>query len=346
LIDQVKKENFSLKLKIFFLEERLAKLAPDHIDAALKENIDLRVDFQTCQQELKKHKRMCLDLNKVVESLQADLEAAQESVATAQNSSQGGNSDRERELEREVARLKEQLQRERASWSSQGSSSGRWPNAEDARVEINRLRDELDSEREEKERILSRQNIHKDLRSASRASMTTPTDNQSTDSSASRPQLEKKVQELKQDNASLLSQVNAQITMLSTRQAEKETLYAELESVKASLADLENEHQLLQRQSSRNRSTSSSSSASQQRISELEEEVLAYRDRFAGIALEMERKEAEIEDLLQDGEARDGEHIESLNKLQDEWRRRTADLQAERDELNDVGPRRRVLRFI
>jgi hypothetical protein len=97
LIDQVKKENFSLKLKIFFLEERLAKLAPDHIDSALKENIELKVDFQTLQQELKKHKRMCLDLNKVVGSLQTDLEAAQDA---AQNTSHVSSSSRERDLER------------------------------------------------------------------------------------------------------------------------------------------------------------------------------------------------------------------------------------------------------
>ena len=50
VIDQVKRENFGLKLKIYFLEERLAKLAPDQVNQALKENIELKIDFQTCQQ--------------------------------------------------------------------------------------------------------------------------------------------------------------------------------------------------------------------------------------------------------------------------------------------------------
>lgn len=90
------------------------------------------MDFQTCQQELKKHKRMCLDLNKVVESLQADLEVAQGSMVSTQNSL---GSDRQRDLEREVARLKADLKRERELGGSQGSSS-RWPNAEDARVSV------------------------------------------------------------------------------------------------------------------------------------------------------------------------------------------------------------------
>jgi hypothetical protein len=37
VIDDIKKENFSLKLKVFFLNERLDKLGPEHNDAALKE---------------------------------------------------------------------------------------------------------------------------------------------------------------------------------------------------------------------------------------------------------------------------------------------------------------------
>jgi len=33
----MRKENFSLKLKIFFMQDRLGKLAPEHIQAVLKE---------------------------------------------------------------------------------------------------------------------------------------------------------------------------------------------------------------------------------------------------------------------------------------------------------------------
>jgi len=33
----MKKENFSLKLKIFFMQERLQNLAPEHIQAVLNE---------------------------------------------------------------------------------------------------------------------------------------------------------------------------------------------------------------------------------------------------------------------------------------------------------------------
>jgi Centrosomin N-terminal motif 1 len=37
VIDEMRKENFSLKLKIFFMQDRLGKLAPEHIQAVLQE---------------------------------------------------------------------------------------------------------------------------------------------------------------------------------------------------------------------------------------------------------------------------------------------------------------------
>ena len=37
VIDEIKKENFGLKLKVFFLNERLDKLGPEFNDATIKE---------------------------------------------------------------------------------------------------------------------------------------------------------------------------------------------------------------------------------------------------------------------------------------------------------------------
>ena len=41
-----------------FLEERLAQLAPDQIDAALKQNINLKIEVQQRGMELKKLKKL------------------------------------------------------------------------------------------------------------------------------------------------------------------------------------------------------------------------------------------------------------------------------------------------
>jgi hypothetical protein len=37
VIDEIKKENFSLKMKVYFLEERVSKMGPDEMERALKE---------------------------------------------------------------------------------------------------------------------------------------------------------------------------------------------------------------------------------------------------------------------------------------------------------------------
>ncbi|KAI0037830.1 hypothetical protein FA95DRAFT_1684798 [Auriscalpium vulgare] len=45
-IDNLKNENFDIKLKVHYLEERLAQLAPDQVESALKENINLNIEVQ------------------------------------------------------------------------------------------------------------------------------------------------------------------------------------------------------------------------------------------------------------------------------------------------------------
>ncbi|KAF9901299.1 hypothetical protein EC991_006281 [Linnemannia zychae] len=70
IIDELKKEGFSLKLKIFFLEERLAKISPEHVDQALQENIDMKVKLQTMYSELKQYKRLLMEAHAAIKALQ------------------------------------------------------------------------------------------------------------------------------------------------------------------------------------------------------------------------------------------------------------------------------------
>ena len=58
-LEQIDKENFSLKLKIHFLEEALRKNGKDFNEAAVRENTELKVDKVTLQRDLK-HYRKCL----------------------------------------------------------------------------------------------------------------------------------------------------------------------------------------------------------------------------------------------------------------------------------------------
>lgn len=53
-----------------FLEERLAELAPDQIEAALKQNINLKIEVQQHRMDLKKQKKLILELEQELERLQ------------------------------------------------------------------------------------------------------------------------------------------------------------------------------------------------------------------------------------------------------------------------------------
>jgi chromosome segregation ATPase len=61
------KRNFNIKLRVHFLKERLAQLAPDQIDTALKQNIDLQIEVQQRDLEIKK---LVLELERELERLQ------------------------------------------------------------------------------------------------------------------------------------------------------------------------------------------------------------------------------------------------------------------------------------
>ncbi|KAF6764547.1 hypothetical protein DFP72DRAFT_1163472 [Ephemerocybe angulata] len=86
-IDNLKKENFSIKLRVHFLEDQLARMAPDQMDAALKQNINLKIEVQQRGMEIKK-------LKKLVLSLEHELERVQRGAAAS-----AGASEREKELE-------------------------------------------------------------------------------------------------------------------------------------------------------------------------------------------------------------------------------------------------------
>ena len=70
----MKKENFSLKLKVHFLEERLAELTPEQMELALKQNISLKIEAHSRGVEIKKYKKLILELERTMEDLQRKQE--------------------------------------------------------------------------------------------------------------------------------------------------------------------------------------------------------------------------------------------------------------------------------
>ncbi|KAI8974488.1 microtubule associated-domain-containing protein [Pilobolus umbonatus] len=70
-IDSLKKDNFGLKMKIFYMEKRWEEASPDNNDKALKENVNLKVTVHSLTQELKRYKKMILELNSAIELIQS-----------------------------------------------------------------------------------------------------------------------------------------------------------------------------------------------------------------------------------------------------------------------------------
>jgi predicted RNase H-like nuclease (RuvC/YqgF family) len=110
VIDELKKDNFSLKLKLHFYEQRLEKMAPSSVEQALRENIQLKVEFQTLRTELKRYKKLLLEGDKAIQALTAERDQflAAGSGSGRRGGSAAAQSAREKELERRLLEQEEQ----------------------------------------------------------------------------------------------------------------------------------------------------------------------------------------------------------------------------------------------
>ncbi|KAG0151856.1 hypothetical protein CROQUDRAFT_401337 [Cronartium quercuum f. sp. fusiforme G11] len=393
VIDEVKKENFNLKLKIYFLEDRLAKLAPDQVDLALKENVEIKVEFQTVRQELKRYKRLLLEAERAIAQAKAERdEVLLQQTFEAQNEPPRRQDEQTiRRLEAELRQMKEQLANAnqssittvQSSHQSTGNSRPALKNQhiedwvkEEHMLEIKNLKSELTEERQSKEDLLAdhqdlkhqlieAQNALQDTRYAigrssradfqsdsishphsrlsdrdeypSRKSTTTPA---STAASAHRiKDLKKEVDDvyaqmaiLEDENASLRSQINAQVTMLTTRNTEKEKLQDQVHSLKRQMMELEEE---IQRGDCAIENIQNRQNV-QVEDDELREELNMYRDKLASALLNLEKREKEIDELNLELQERETMYAQQMEQVNQEC---TVDLdsaKAEMDHLQDL----------
>ncbi|XP_039090553.1 CDK5 regulatory subunit-associated protein 2 isoform X3 [Hyaena hyaena] len=70
-ITELKKENFNLKLRIYFLEERMQQEFDGPTEHVYKTNIELKVEVESLKWELQERERLLIKASKVVESLAA-----------------------------------------------------------------------------------------------------------------------------------------------------------------------------------------------------------------------------------------------------------------------------------
>ncbi|KDQ34197.1 hypothetical protein PLEOSDRAFT_47891 [Pleurotus ostreatus PC15] len=137
-IDHLKKENFDLKLRLHFFEDRLHQMAPEQMETVIKQNITLKTEVQSRGMEIKK-------LKKVQTSLQREVDKLSRGAA------------RERELEEKLEERDMELQelRRRRSGHSLDDFALREAEARNAELEeqLDSLKGLLEENTEEIERL-------------------------------------------------------------------------------------------------------------------------------------------------------------------------------------------------
>ncbi|GJN94269.1 hypothetical protein Rhopal_007343-T1 [Rhodotorula paludigena] len=317
VIDELKKDNFSLKLKLHFYEQRLEKMAPSAVEQALRENIQLKVEFQTLRTELKRYKKLLLEGDKAIQHLTRERDELQRTRGRV--SSDGGAAGaRERELEQ---RLREQ-EDARNQWErkarelhdkyKQLKAGGGSGEAEELRHQLDEALDESDQLRRQ---VTDAHDELDELRGElehMRHELADQADQSGVSlEGRSRGTIRREVERLEQ------------LTMLSTRNDEKDSLRVQVEDLKADLQAVENELELATRAARRARGSQGGEGDRE----ELERELDTHRDRAASLSLELEdvktqldAKEREIEDLLREIDERDEVHRQDVERVAEEWR--------------------------
>ncbi|EOQ99612.1 hypothetical protein E3P92_00594 [Wallemia ichthyophaga] len=339
-IDQAKRENWSLKLKIVLLENRLNEVAPEQVNDALKENIQLKIDSQNMRMDLKRNRTLALKLEKAIEALKDEnkkqkivIDSNQRSkpspsasknledmVKNAQENEQEVrtllemSNERERELKEHIHTLESQLDRN----IGEGAESHHgWSDGEDARAEISRLRDEVLVERDTKEDIIaSRVELENQLMETTeeierlRMEAEANEDNSvDLDSAVSvrRNRQKRKPEDLEKEKNSLETQVQAQLQLIESRDNEIEELYAHVERLES---HIENNTSL--------RNSMKMSSNSDPRVhyelEKLDIECNELRDRLSEAHVELDRRETEIEGYLRDQEDKFHDYINEYDR--------------------------------
>ncbi|KAK7023033.1 Cnn-1N domain-containing protein [Favolaschia claudopus] len=301
-IDNLKKENFNIKLRVHFLEERLAQLAPDQIDAALKQNISLKIEVQQRGMELKKLKKLVLELERELDRLQR----------AGAGSHRSSNRDRERELEEKLEerdRELRELRRRATSDSADALLADRNAELED---ELDNMRGLLEDNMEELERL-------RDIVERRR-------DSDEQDGG--------RVAALEAANTELLVRAEEQADLATQREEEKEDLADLVEQLRLENEDLQ---QQLQRAEAFERSESRQMILEEREEREaVEDDLNAARDKLAAALIELQQKEDDLELKSQEIEDMVAEHDRLIAVVEEEWRGEVEETRQQVEELRDV----------
>jgi chromosome segregation ATPase len=302
-IDNLKKENFNIKLKVHFLEERLAQLAPDQVEAALKQNINLKIEVQQRGMELKKVRKLVLELENELQRVQRGDAA---------------RSSRERELEALLEKREHEtrdLRRRLTSDSGQDDDALR--EAEERNAE---LEDELDNVRHLLEENMDELERLKDI---------VEQRGEDTGGSSGRRHIGALQEEIRDLKAALDEHADA----LALREDEKEELLDQNEGLRLQIEDLEHRREAETVERSQSRAMILEERESREAI---EDDLNVLRDKLAAANIELQQKDDELNFKGQEISELISEHRSILNDVEGEWKGEVDEAKTQIEELRDV----------
>jgi chromosome segregation ATPase len=282
------------------LEERLAQLAPDQVEAALKQNINLKIEVQQRGMELKKVRKLVLELENELQRIQRG-DAARTS--------------RERELEALLEKREHEtreVRRRLTSESGQDDAALREAEERNAELEeeLENVRHLLEENMEELERIMEQRG-------------------ENTGGSSGRRQIGALQEEIRDLKAALEEHADA----LAQLEDEKEELLDQNEALRLQIEDMEHRREAETIERSQSRAMILEERESREAI---EDDLNVLRDKLAAANIELQQKDDELNFKNQEFTELVSEHRSILDDVEGEWKGEVDEAKMQIEELRDV----------
>ncbi|KAK4687765.1 hypothetical protein P7C73_g2352, partial [Tremellales sp. Uapishka_1] len=335
-LDSVKKDNFNLQLENHFLKERLQNMAPGHIEAALKENVKLKLEILNLSKEMKKSKKLLMQQDR--DLLDAQRERDNRGMVRNGDSKEMENLYR---LEKQKRKAAEEEQRRLEDELNNRPEEHRADDAE----EVDRLRAALeDTEASEtiyKDRAEALEDELENARSAieelaeeierlkEELAEKTKLGESIGIGKGREARLTQRVSEMEQDNASLQNELQVIQQGSKARDAEREDLLSQIDGLNKKM------EKLVERDRDSRRSMSRAKEVEKE-ADLLEDNINELRDKLAAASLDLDTRDREIDELNNEIDAKIRDHEKEIQQVEAEWRDEVLEARAQVDELKDA----------
>ena len=293
-----------------FLEERLATLAPDQTEAALKQNINLKIEVQQRGMEMKKLKKLVLELER-------ELHRA------------GGSKERERELEEKL----EERDRELRELRARLRNGGRGGSGVDEEVlrEVEERNADLENELENARGLLE-ENVE-EMERLRELVEKMEDDSFQNGGEGRRNRQKRRIEELETENEELRARLDEHGEIFAQKEDEREDLMDEIGALHLEVENLNRKREA----ESYERSDSRAQMLEEREEREaVEDDMNALRDRLAAVMIELQQKEDDVE--IKDREIQElvMEHRRIVESVEEDWKGEVEEAKGQVEELRDV----------